>query len=280
MARKKNPPDRRVRGTSGPGRKAIEEDHLHALGELALAVAHDVNNVLAALRLRVGILLKDPVCMAAQSGNLFAMQRILNEGTVLLSKLQNFDRSQPRRLEPVDLQETIRAAVEIAQSGLRRRAVETGVQVRIRCELESLPRVPAFAEELRHVLVNILINARDAMIDGGTITVRTRATAAAVVVTVEDEGPGILPHHLPCIFEPQFTTKGPNGTGMGLATARTVMQRIGGSISARNRLKGGACFELRFPLTRQARDHGRHPVRDHLRAPSRAVSAQAAGRPG
>jgi signal transduction histidine kinase len=226
---------------------------IRALGELALAIAHDVNNVLAALRLRVGILLKDATCMTSQSPNLFAMQRILNEGTALLLKLQNFDRAEPPAITPVDLQETIRAAVEIAQSGLRRRAVETGVQVRIRCELDALPKVHALAEDLRHVFVNVLINARDAMVDGGTITVRGHTDGGAVVVTVEDEGPGILPIHLPRIFDPQFTTKGSKGTGMGLATARTVMERIGGSISARNRAAGGACFELRFSPIREGR---------------------------
>jgi signal transduction histidine kinase len=67
-----------------------------------------------------------------------------------------------------------------------------------------------------------------------------------VVVRVEDEGHGIPAEHLPHIFEPFFTTKGDKGTGMGLAMAKILIQRLGGSISAHNRPEGGACFELHF----------------------------------
>src|SRR5262245_9530474 len=107
-----------------------EQERLRSVGGLAFGVAHDANNLLAALKLRVGILLKDPVCTAAQLPNLQAMDRILREGTVLLSRLQNFGREEEPVIGPVDLHDTIRVAIEIAQSGLRLRAAETGIQLR------------------------------------------------------------------------------------------------------------------------------------------------------
>jgi len=225
---------------------AAEQERLRTIGGLAFGVAHDANNLLAALKLRVGILLKDPVCTSAQLPNLEAIDRILRQGTVLLAKLQNCGRSGEPAIGPVNLDEIIRAAVEIAQSGLRLRAAETGVSLRIRCELEAVPEVRGLDEELRHVFVNLLINARDAMPRGGTILVRSRRDGDGVVVTVEDEGTGIPDPLLPRIFERFFTTKGNHGSGMGLALAKNVMDRIDSTIEARNRPQGGACFELRF----------------------------------
>lgn len=224
----------------------IERERLRAIGELAHGVAHDVNNVLAALRLRVGILQKDPACVGAQNANLAAIERILAEGTTLVTKLQQFGYRDEAPLVPVDLAEAIRLAVEIAQSGLRLRGAETGVQVHIRCKIEPLPMVRASAEDLRHVFVNLLLNARDAMPSGGTVTIRAGTEDGAIVVRVEDEGHGIPPTLLPRIFDPFFTTKGIKGTGIGLAMAKSVMKRIGSSITASNRPEGGACFELRF----------------------------------
>lgn len=226
---------------------AVEQERLRSLGGLAFGIAHDLNNILAALRLRVGILLKEPACMSAQERNLRAMDRILCDGSRLLSRLQNFDRAEDAVIGAVDLGETLRAAVEIAQSGLRLRAAETGVQVRIRCDDTPLPRVRGVSDEMRHMFVNLLINARDAMPRGGTVTVRTEVLQGDTVeVKLEDEGGGISAGDLPQIFDAFFTTKGNKGTGMGLAMARGLMDRIGGSITACNRAPKGACFTLRF----------------------------------
>lgn len=224
----------------------VQQERLRTAGELAIGVAHDVNNVLAALALRVQPLLRDPECRQAQGRNVEAIGRIIDEGQRLVGRFQDLGRAQPARLLAVDLRETVNSAVEIAQSGLRLRAAERGVQIHMRAELPPLPRVVGLPEEVRHVLVNLLINARDAMPKGGAVTVRARTTPREVVLIVEDEGEGIPPAHLPRIFDAFFTTKGAAGTGMGLAMAQSVMKRIGGSISARNRATCGARFELRF----------------------------------
>jgi signal transduction histidine kinase len=109
--------------------------------------------------------------------------------------------------------------------------------------------VTGSAGDLQHVFINLLLNARDAMPDGGTITIRAFPQGDRVVVTVEDEGTGIPPSCLSRIFEPFFTTKHANGSGIGLAMARDTMSRSSGSICARNRPEGGACFELSFRVS-------------------------------
>jgi signal transduction histidine kinase len=116
------------------------------------------------------------------------------------------------------------------------------------------------AANLRYVFINLLLNARDAMPNGGTIRVRGTHTGSRVVITVEDEGTGIPKAHLHSIFRPFFTTKGSHGTGLGLSMAYGVMSRVGGSITAANRPEGGAVFTLTFPLQPPLLEPAREPV--------------------
>jgi len=265
--------ERLRRAASSAG--VIRREKLHALGELAGGIAHDMNNVLGALKLRVAILVRDPACVAAQAANLGSIERILDDGLALGSKLQRLGEGRRESYVLVELAEVIRAAAEIAESGLRHRAAETGAQIRIRCDIGLLPKVLGDPDELQRVFVNLLINARDAMPGGGTISVGATVHRREVVIKVEDEGCGIAPRNLPRIFDPFFTTKGSKGSGLGLAVAKSVMGQVGGSIIARNRAAGGTCFELRFPQA-----HGRRTRAGRLPAiPGKAIGrAENAGR--
>ena len=118
----------------------------------------------------------------------------------------------------------------------------------IEVEVPPLPRVHGTATDLRYVVIDLLLNARDAMPRGGTIRVRGVTANTKVVITVEDEGTGIPEPYLRSIFRPFFTTKGSQGTGLGLSMAYGVMSRMGGSITAANRPQGGAVFTLSFPM--------------------------------
>jgi CheY-like chemotaxis protein len=100
---------------------------------------------------------------------------------------------------------------------------------------------------VRHVVVNLLLNARDALPKGGTIQVVGSIRDDRVVLEVRDDGCGIPDKDLENIFCPFFTTKGTLGTGLGLFNARARLGRLGGEISASNRPEGGACFTLTFP---------------------------------
>jgi signal transduction histidine kinase len=224
----------------------VHQERLRSIGELAFGIAHDLNNTLAALRLRLSVMEKDPACLASQGLNLRTSLRILSQGTALISKLQDLGRREPPRVTAVDLDETIRCAVEIAQSGLALDRAGAERRIRIQCDVPALPPIRGYSEDLKHLFVNLMINARDAMPAGGTISVRARREGNLVVVRVEDDGQGIPPEHLPHIFDPFFSTKGDKGTGMGLAMAKTLIERLGGNIIARNRAEGGASFELHF----------------------------------
>jgi signal transduction histidine kinase len=224
----------------------VHQERLRSIGELAFGIAHDLNNTLAALRLRLSVIEKDPACVASQGLNLRTSLRILSQGSALISKLQDLGRREPPRVTAVDIDDTIRCAIEIAESGLALDRAGAERRIRIHSEVPALPPIRGYSEDLKHLFVNLLINARDAMSSGGSIWVRARREPTGIIVTVEDDGHGIPPEHLSRIFDPFYSTKGDKGTGMGLAMAKTLIERLGGSIVARNRPEGGACFELHF----------------------------------
>jgi CheY-like chemotaxis protein len=165
----------------------------------------------------------------------------------------------------VQLAEIVGQAIDLTTTSIEGRYLISGKAIRIVSCLEAgLPEVRGPASELRQVFLNLLLNASDAMPQGGTIRVQSEVEHDTVTVRVSDQGTGIAPQNLDRIFEPFFTTKGPRGTGLGLSLARKVMDTIGGSIAATNQLAGdGAVFTLKFPIARlsnsgiQAQEHAR-----------------------
>jgi signal transduction histidine kinase len=228
----------------------IEREHLRALGEMASGIAHDLGSTLNAMRLRLELIQRDTEFAERQRSHLDALVRIVSDARMRVSRLQDFARQRPEQAqpgEPVLLADVVREAVEIARGDIEDRAARAGLVVDVEVEVPPLPRVRGSAADLRYVFINLLLNARDAMPNGGTIRVRGRAGHGQVVLTVEDEGTGIPEEHLHSIFRPFFTTKGNQGTGLGLAMAYGIVSRAGGTITAANRPEGGARFTLTFP---------------------------------
>jgi signal transduction histidine kinase len=111
---------------------------------------------------------------------------------------------------------------------------------------------------LQQVIVNLVGNAVQAMAEnGGTLTVTSQQDGATLVIKVEDSGPGIAPEHMDKIFEPFFTTKEVGeGTGLGLAVSYSLVERMGGALTAGNRPEGGAVFTVAIPLKQEPATHG------------------------
>lgn len=221
------------------------QDQLRVAGEVAIGIGHDVNNLLGALDLRLRTLFRDRDRFRGQEVDLLTIERILQDGMALVSRLQNLARTSKSPLRPLDLGEVVKDALCVAASGLRLGAAESRRSLRFEVQLDAMPLVIGYAEELRNVFMNLLINARDAMPEGGAIHVDATVVPSWVYLRVWDEGTGIPAAALPHVFDAFFTTK-PNGTGMGLAMAKAIMERVGGAITARNLAGAGACFELRF----------------------------------
>ncbi|MBM7119363.1 sensor histidine kinase [Archangium primigenium] len=229
----------------------LQREHLRALGELVSGIAHDLNNTLNAMTLRLELMQSDRAFAERQRGNMDALVRIVTDANKRLGHLRDFSRQQPEQAptEDVQLADVAHEAVEIARADIEHRAAQEGLRLRVRQDMSPLPLVRGSASDLRYVVINLLLNARDAMPRGGTIHVRGGQSETQAWLTVEDEGTGIPEEHLPKLFRPFFTTKGKHGTGLGLSMAYGVLTRAGGTLTATNRPEGGARFTLSLPIT-------------------------------
>ncbi|HEY3449222.1 MAG TPA: ATP-binding protein [Myxococcales bacterium] len=232
----------------------VRSEKLATVGRLAAGVAHEVGNPLGAI---LGYLeLAKSKAPAEVVEYLARIDQQVARIDRTVRELLDFSRPGPQdgALGPVNLREAVDAAVRLASVQQRLKHVEFDVQ---------LPEALAVVAEPHHlgqVLVNVLLNAGDAMNGEGRVEVRAttleppparRASDPPPVKRVElalvDSGPGIQPSDLPRIFDPFFTTKDPGaGTGLGLAICHRIMETFGGEIRAGNRPEGGAVFTLVF----------------------------------
>jgi signal transduction histidine kinase/CheY-like chemotaxis protein len=224
------------------------QEHLRLAGQLASGMAHDLNNTLNVIKLRLSALSEDEVVSARHRARLQALDRAIEDAARTVARVRELGQAQDESSdESVQLGEIIPQAIELARSSIEGKPALGGKSIRILSALpEALPSVKGRASDLRQVFLNLLLNAADALPNRGEIKIDAAVEDAAVVVRVLDDGSGIPAEHIGRIFEPFYTTKGPRGTGLGLSTASEIMSRIGGSITVSNRSEGGAMFSLRF----------------------------------
>jgi two-component system, NtrC family, sensor histidine kinase HydH len=218
----------------------LRSEQLAAVGQLAASVAHEIRNPLTSIKMLVGAALRSPATQTLTADDLAVMYKEVGRLEQTVQALLDFARPPPAQRQPADL----RAIIADALSLVRARARQQGVQL----ELEQ-PNAPVVASvdcgQLNTVLVNLLLNALDALPQGGRIDVRLRDSRVPQI-TVEDDGPGISPAVLPRLFTPFASTKA-TGTGLGLSICRRVVQEHGGTITAANRPEGGARFTVALP---------------------------------
>lgn len=231
----------------------VNQDRLSAVGELASGIAHDLNNSLNAVRLNVEVLRAGQNIPPDFRERLILLSRIVSDASLTIGRLQDFARRRhDRPMKAVDLSGVIQQSVAMVRSTLEEKGSLLGRSASIEVRLPNMPLVLGEPVELRQIFVNLLLNAQDAMPQGGAIRIGGKTEPDSVVIRVEDEGQGIPQEYLGRVFDPFFTTKGERGTGLGLSIAYGAMARLGGSITAGNRTAGGAVFSLRFPYATAA----------------------------
>ena len=236
-------------------REMARVEHLAVVGTLAAGVAHEINNPLAGLRTAVERLLrlaKDPVA-ADRYGTVLreAIGRI--ERTV--KGVLRFAHATDVHVGPVSLEEAVRRALELAAPRL-----EEGRIGIVREIPPDLPPVSADGTILTQVVLNLLLNACDAMPGGGEIALRAALQGDEAVLVVSDGGTGVSPEIASRIFDPFFTTKPPGeGTGLGLAVSRAGIREAGGELELVAKEGAGASFRIRLPLVKGG-GHGAHPA--------------------
>jgi signal transduction histidine kinase/ActR/RegA family two-component response regulator len=236
--------------------QVVQAERLRALGELAGGVAHDFNNSLAIIVGRTEALVAatdDPTL----ERHLDVVLRVAFDAAQTVQRIQNFARKRVARpFEPVDLNELVDEVVEVTRTRWKNSAEARGVRYDMNIEHGDVPKVAGDPAELREALTNILLNALDAMPNGGAVTMRTSVEEDRVVCVVRDTGVGMAAAVLRRVFDPFFTTKGERGTGLGLSVVYGIVTRHGGSIDVDSRPGAGTTFTLKLP----ANDPGPMPV--------------------
>jgi signal transduction histidine kinase len=239
-------------------------EKLRALGQMAAGVSHDLKNVLSPLFLLVQLLKRKPKDPAIIETAALQIEQVVRRGVETVERLRAFSRQTPEETKPADLNRLVAEAIDLSRPQLLR----VGSPLDLKVELGEPPMVALQPSELVTSVLNLIVNAVEAMPSGGVITVRTgnghrpgsaeRSGAAPSSdevpdvrnvgwVEVCDDGPGIPPEVERRIFEPFFTTKGEEGTGLGLALVYAFVQRHGGAIRVDTEPGRGTRFVLSFP---------------------------------
>ncbi len=226
---------------------AGESDRLRTIGALAAGLAHDVNNLLSTVAGHAQLLTRDPAPEVQRRAE--AILRAARDGGALLSRLVQHARAAPSPAQPTSLAQAVRDALEVTRPRWTDPTMMNPHQFLVNAELDDAT-VLADPAELGEVLVNLILNACDAMPMGGTLTVCVERVGANARLTVSDTGSGIAQDVLPRLFEPFFTTKGPAGNGLGLAMASRATREMGGSISVVTS-DSGTTFTVELPLCMQ-----------------------------
>jgi polar amino acid transport system substrate-binding protein len=222
----------------------LQIEKTEALGRLAAGVAHDFNNMLAVIlgNLRLAQQMQDE--RAGLRRALDAIEAATRSAMELVEQLFLYGRSEPGTPRQLDWNEVVRGSEQ-----LMRRVLPKGIQLDLRLDPEP-GRVELDPAQARQLVMNLLLNARDALEKSGTIEVATslqfRDGAWWSVLEVRDDGPGMDAATLDRIFDPFFTTKG-TGTGLGLATVHVIVSRAGGHIDVRSGREEGTGFALWLP---------------------------------
>jgi signal transduction histidine kinase len=223
-------------------RERLAQSRLAFLGEIAANIAHEVRTPLSVLKTAAQLLARGGMPPAEQRALATQAAAEVDRLNAVVTSL--VDLARPKavhyRAEPVD------PIVDRAVSFFQPLAAETGVDIR-RVRGDGNPLVRASADQLYQVLLNLVQNAIQAMRGPGTLTLTTRRDEHGVMVEVEDTGPGFAPEVLPRLFSPFVSTRS-DGTGLGLALVKRMVEEHGGAVGAENRPGGGARVWVRLPV--------------------------------
>jgi PAS domain S-box-containing protein len=229
----------------------VQMEKMRAIGELASGVAHDFNNALMAILGYTELAeesLDDPKALAS---HLAIIRKATQDASSTVQRLQRFARQRtPAQGDPTDINVVVQDVVEITRPRWKDAAQREGRTYHIRVDLQMVPLISAEASGLREVLINLVINALNAMPTGGTLSLKTCSyDSGHVEIEVADTGIGMTPEVIARIFDPFFTTRGVEGTGLGLAVSWAIIQRHGGTIEVESAPDQGSRFFVRLPLS-------------------------------
>ena len=262
-------------------RRLLEEQlrqsqKMETVGHLAGGVAHDFNNILTIIQGQASLLRDHPSLTPSARDSVSEILEASTRAASLTRQLLTFSRKQVMQIRPVDLN-----AVVTDMTRMLRRTLGASITLEVQAA-PNLPRIQADPCMLEQILLNLAVNSRDAMPEGGRLAISTSTVAlgeeeaqaqsaafsSGVCLRVSDSGCGIPPENLPRIFEPFFTTKDVHkGTGLGLATVFGIVKQHHGSIRLASEVGRGTTFQILLPASEAAR----------RQAPEKEVAADESG---
>jgi len=227
----------------------VQSAKLNALGEMAGGVAHDFNNILAAILGRTQLLLQS-VPDASMRRQLEVIERAALDGAQTVRRVQEFTRlRQDEHFEPLDVREVLQGVLELTRSAWEAESKRHGIVLTAVLDLHVGQFVAGNASELREVFTNLILNALDAMPWGGTLTLSSIVADGEVCIRVTDTGVGMDAETRGRVFDPFFTTKPVKGTGLGLSVAYGIITRHHGRIEVESEPGCGSVFSVWLPAT-------------------------------
>jgi two-component system, NtrC family, sensor kinase len=226
----------------------IQAEKLAATGRLAASLSHEINNPLQAIHNCLHLVIDRSLSDEKKKYYLGLAQNEVERLMTLVQRTLEFYRPSKGHAAPTNVTRLIETVLALSNKRL-----EHG-RIQVHTELQrDLPPLLGVPDQLTQVLLNLIINAAEAMPEGGQLMITTAALEDWLTIAIQDTGPGLSPDEVARIFEPFYTTKA-NGTGLGLAVSYGIIQQHGGRIEV-NSLPGlGTTFTVRLPLTRVADD--------------------------
>jgi PAS domain S-box-containing protein len=251
--------------------RLFDASRLSNLGEMASGIAHEINQPLAVIRLAADALheeleMPEAAALAGELGDFIRqkLERIISQterAAGIISDLRTVARKPTNNVQPFDLSEAARVGGDLLREQLKLARINVKLDLAV-----PGPLVLGEANRVQQIVINLMLNARDAILSGetpsdgsirGHLVLRVAAdpVSGGGVLMIEDDGPGIPTAALSRLFEPFFTTKPVGkGTGLGLSISYDIVSRMGGEISAENRPEGGARFRIVLPPLPAAAD--------------------------
>ena len=220
-------------------------ERLSALGQLSAGLAHEIRNPLASIAGAASILRRNHPDDAKSARCAEIIDSECKRLNKLLTNFIDFARPRLPVLQRLRVDAVLDDVVALANHAIGRKSIH--LQTRIEGDL---PEIESDAEQLRQVLLNLLINAIEASSEGATVTLIARQYEGMLEILVVDEGSGVPPEHIDKLFDPFFTTK-ELGTGLGLPVAHQIVSQMSGMLTARRNPERGMTFSIAFPVREQ-----------------------------
>jgi PAS domain S-box-containing protein len=228
-----------------------ETEKLRSLGELASGVAHDFNNLLGAILGRAQLLRRSGQAREADH-DLAVIEKAAQDGRETVRRIQEFSRTRrDKKFEHVNLGEILQDCLDITKTRWKDDALRRKVQIKPSLAAEPVPPIMGNASELREVFTNLILNAVDAMPQGGQLDLSCTRVGERVVAHVTDSGVGMTENIRQHLFDPFFTTKGARGMGLGMSVVYGIVTRHEGKIDVTTALGAGTTFTLEFPVSHE-----------------------------